>query len=92
MACGRADSNGDSYSSNQWQARRSASTTAQYARTILVNSGYARPEKQTVASHATIAATMTTGTYLSQISHGLTGRYWTMASTPDSQQGADLRF
>jgi len=54
--------------------------------------GYARPEKQTVASHAAIAATLATGTYLSQISHGLTGRYWTIASMPDSQQDADLRF
>ena len=51
----------------------------------------ATPEKM-VASHAAIAATLATGTYLSQISHGLTGRYWTMASMPDSQQDADLRF
>jgi len=29
---------------------------------------------------------------LSQISHGLDGRYGTMASIPDTQQDADLRF
>jgi hypothetical protein len=29
---------------------------------------------------------------LSQFSHGLTGRYGTMASVPDTQQDADLRF
>jgi hypothetical protein len=29
---------------------------------------------------------------LSQFSHGLTGRCWTMASMPDTRQDADLRI
>ncbi len=72
--------------------KRQRPATARDARISCDDLGYARPEKQTVASHAAIAATLATGTYLSQISHGLTGRYWTIASMPDSQQDADLRF
>ena len=82
-----ADSNGDSNSSDQ---RRPA--TAHNARTIPANLAYARPEKQTVAGHAAAAAMLATGTHLSQISHGLTGRYGTVASYPDTRQDADLRF
>jgi hypothetical protein len=32
------------------------------------------------------------GRALSQISHQLSGRDWTMASLPDTEQDADLRF
>jgi hypothetical protein len=35
---------------------------------------------------------LATGTDLSQVSHGLDGRYATMATILDTQQDADLRF
>src|SRR5947208_16779621 len=38
------------------------------------------------------AAGAAMGRDLSQISHGLTGRRWTMASVPDTEQYADVRI
>jgi hypothetical protein len=38
------------------------------------------------------AAGAAMGRDFSQISHGLTGRHWTMASMPDPEQNADVRI
>jgi hypothetical protein len=71
-----ADSSGDSNSSSQ----RLTAATGDSA------------EKQTVASHAGDRCDAgNRHVSLTDFSR-LTGRYWTMASMPDSQQDADLRF
>ena len=41
---------------------------------------------------ADTAAGAAMGRDLSQLSHGLTGRHWTMASMPDTEQDADVRI
>ena len=43
-------------------------------------------------SRADTAAGAAMGRDLSQISHGLTGRHWTMASMPDTEQDADVQI
>jgi hypothetical protein len=50
------------------------------------------PEEQTVEVAARAAAVAVKGGSLSQFSHGLTGRYRTMASMPDTGRDADLRI
>jgi anti-sigma B factor antagonist len=50
------------------------------------------PEEQTVEVAARAAAVAVKGRSLSQFSHGLTGRYRTMASMPDTGRDADLRI
>ena len=52
----------------------------------------ATPEKRKVEGRADTAAVAAKGRNLSQLSHGLTGRYGTMASMPDTRQDADLRI
>jgi hypothetical protein len=41
---------------------------------------------------ADTAAGAAMGRDFSQISHGLTGRHWIMASMPDTEQDADVRI
>ncbi len=54
------------------------------------------PDRWTSSQHgegrADTAAGAATGRELSQISHGLTGRHWTMASTSDTEQDVDVRI
>jgi hypothetical protein len=45
-----------------------------------------------IESRVNTAALAAKGRDLSQFSHGLTGQYGTVASIPDTQQDADLRF
>jgi hypothetical protein len=45
---------------------------------------FATPEKRTVEGRASAPAVAAKGRSLSQFSHGLTGRYGTMASMPDT--------
>jgi hypothetical protein len=54
--------------------------------------GYATPEKRKVEGRADTAAVAAKGGNLSQLSHGLTGRYRNMASMPDARQDAELRI
>src|SRR6476661_3617206 len=65
---------------------RPRAATAHDTRTMPGHLGCARPESRR-ADTATGAAM---GRDLSQISHGLTGRYGTMASMPDIGQDADV--
>ena len=48
--------------------------------------------KRKFESRVNTAAVAAKGRDLSQFSHGLNGQYWTVASIPDTQQDADLRF
>ena len=50
------------------------------------------PEKRKVERRANTAAIASNSRDLSQFSHELTGRYWTMASMRDTRQDADLRI
>src|ERR1039458_1845807 len=49
--------------------------------------GYATPEKRKVEGRADTAAVAAKGGNLSQLSHGLAGRYRTMAPVPDALGG-----
>lgn len=69
---------------------RPRAATAHDTRTIPGHLGCARSEKQTVEGRADRAAGAAIGRDLSQISHGLTGRYGTMPSMPDTGQDADV--
>ena len=50
------------------------------------------PRKQKIESRVSTAAVAAKGRDLSQLSHELTGRCRTVASIPDTQHDADLRF
>jgi hypothetical protein len=54
--------------------------------------GVSRPERQTVEARAAAAVVVGKDGNLSQLSHGLTGRYETTASVLDTRQDAYLRI
>jgi hypothetical protein len=51
-----------------------------------------KPGDNLPRGRADTVAVVDNGRNVSQLSHGLTGRYGTMASMPDTRQNADLRI
>jgi hypothetical protein len=86
----RDHSGGDSNGSSHWLTAATGDS-AQLSRDPR-QLGIVRPEKRPVEGRASAAAIAARRRSLSQFSHGLTRRYRTMASMPDTQQDADLRI